>query len=148
MTPQEIARIKEALSSETAYSFIEFVTSAEDIRAAREGIAASIGYVYNPMLAQLRGGEYATLVKEYFESFILKKLEVLRSIIADHVCPQFCAWKASGKLDSEALKIAISVADALVSAKVAFPAPVVRVAAYVVRNQVLDSWCACTLQKS
>lgn len=75
---------------------------------------------------------------------VLMQLEVVREGVASRVCPTYCQLKISGKVDSEALKIAIAVADALVSAKAGFPAPVTRTAVYIARNGVLDRWCDCS----
>ncbi|MCA1403714.1 hypothetical protein I6F26_03740 [Ensifer sp. IC3342] len=63
--------------------------------------------------------------------------------LAPVVCPIYCQLKKDGKLSSEGFQLAVSVADALIAARMQMPVPVAQIAVYVAKNHVLDSYCRC-----
>jgi hypothetical protein len=95
----------------------------------------------DPHVKEYRGAEFATRLFDELAKWNERRLRELRSIILERVCPSYIQLKSSGSLDSEPLKIAIAVADALTSVAVCFPAPIPRAAVYIVRQHILDKWC-------
>jgi hypothetical protein len=114
----------------------------EQINLIETGLKGELDYEDIPGADQWKGGEMATRMAAALRGAILQSMEVFREAVVTAVCPTYCELKRSGNIESEALKIAVSVADAVISIHAGFPVPATRTAIYIMRTKVLDQWCS------
>ena len=59
------------------------------------------------------------------------------------ICPVYCKLKADGTLASEGFNLTVAIADVLLACGTQIPFPIVQVAVYATKNQILDRCCTC-----
>ncbi|MDX0946176.1 hypothetical protein GOD93_10920 [Sinorhizobium medicae] len=88
-------------------------------------------------------GQFYKQLSELLALAMNANVHTMFAQLAPVVCPIYCQLKKERKLSSEGFQLAVSVADALVAARMQIPVPVAQIAVYVVKNHVLDHCCSC-----
>ncbi|VTZ61789.1 hypothetical protein EMEDMD4_310038 [Sinorhizobium medicae] len=88
-------------------------------------------------------GQFYKQLAELLALAMSANVHAMITQLAPVVCPIYCQLKKERKLSSEGFQLAVSVADALVAARMQIPVPVAQIAVYVVKNHVLDHCCSC-----
>lgn len=88
-------------------------------------------------------GQFAQQVSEALALAMSSGLHGYLLAISPVVCPQYCSWKKSGRLDGDGFNLALSILDALLSLKVKVPLPYTHMAVYITKRSLLDPHCQC-----
>jgi hypothetical protein len=130
--PDRVEQIENSIRNQMAQEGMEVLDT--------KGLAAQgmtdLGPTYS-----MYGGELAKRMIERLREMNQGKLNEFQKTIQSRICPIYLKIKNDGILDGEPVKIAVAVCDGLASLALTFPAPIPRVAAYLIRYKALENWC-------